>query len=143
MSRIKNILVPVDFSNASKRALRYACELADTFEATLHVLHVVEHPYLPGGYMELYPPPAQFFDQVEQESREQLETLLTPEERARYRCRARISDRRGGTGNPGLRAQRREHRADRDGDPWARRCREADDGQCRRANRARCGHARC
>ena len=54
MSRIKNILIPVDFSNASKRALRYACELADTFEATLHVLHVVEHPYLPGGYMEFY-----------------------------------------------------------------------------------------
>ena len=25
-------------------------------------------------------PPAQFFDQVEQESREQLETLLTPED---------------------------------------------------------------
>ena len=39
MSRIKNILVPVDFSNASKLALRYACELADTFDATLHVLH--------------------------------------------------------------------------------------------------------
>jgi len=84
MSRIKNILIPVDFSNASKRALRYARELADTFEATLHVLHVVEHPYLPGGYMEFYAPPAQFFDQVEQESHEQLEALLTPEDRARY-----------------------------------------------------------
>jgi nucleotide-binding universal stress UspA family protein len=84
MSRIKNILIPVDFSNASKRALRYACELADTFEATLHVLHVVEHPYLPGAYLEFYPPPAEFFDQVEQDSRKQLERLLTPEEQARY-----------------------------------------------------------
>jgi nucleotide-binding universal stress UspA family protein len=38
MSRIKNILVPVDFSKASKRALRYASELAGTFDATRHVL---------------------------------------------------------------------------------------------------------
>ena len=84
MTRIKNILVPVDFSNASKHALRYACELADTFEATLHVLHAVENPYRAGGYTEFYALPPEFFDQVEQEARKQLETLLTREERARY-----------------------------------------------------------
>src|SRR5437867_4435888 len=84
MTRIKNILVPVDFSEASKQALRYACELADTFEASLHVLHAVENPYLPGGYMEFYPPPAEFFDQIERDARKQLETLLTSEEKARY-----------------------------------------------------------
>jgi universal stress protein A len=84
MTRIKNILVPVDFSDAAKQALRYACELADTFEASLHVLHAVENPYLPGGYMEFYPLPAEFFDQIEREARRQLETVLTSEEQARY-----------------------------------------------------------
>ena len=84
MTRIKNILVPVDFSDASNQALRYACELADTFEASLHVLHAVENPYLPGGYMEFYPPPAEFFEQIEREARTQLETLLTREEQDRY-----------------------------------------------------------
>jgi universal stress protein A len=84
MTRIKNILVPVDFSDASKQALRYACELADTFEASLHVLHAVENPYLPSGYMEFYAPPQEFFEQIEQEARKQLETLLTREEQARY-----------------------------------------------------------
>ncbi len=48
MSRIKNILVPVDFSDASKRALRYACELADTFEATLARPACGENPYRAG-----------------------------------------------------------------------------------------------
>jgi universal stress protein A len=84
MTRIKNILVPVDFSDASKQALRYACELADTVEASLHVLHAVENPYLRGGYMEFYVPPQEFFEQVEQEARKRLETLLTKEEQARY-----------------------------------------------------------
>ena len=55
MTRIKNILVPVDFSDASKQALRYACELADTFEASLHVLHAAENPFGPSGYTEFYP----------------------------------------------------------------------------------------
>ena len=52
MTFIKEILVPTDFSSASKRALRYTCELADAFGASLHVLHVAENPYVPGGYME-------------------------------------------------------------------------------------------
>ena len=49
MTRIKNILVPVDFSDASRHGLRYACEVADTSEASLHVLHALENPYPPGG----------------------------------------------------------------------------------------------
>ena len=84
MSHIKNILVPVDFSSASKHALRYACELAETFDATLHVLHAVEHPYGAGGYMEFYAPPPEFFEQIEQAACKQLESLLTREEQARY-----------------------------------------------------------
>lgn len=39
---IKNILVPLDFSDPSMRALDYATELAKPFGATLTVLHVLE-----------------------------------------------------------------------------------------------------
>ena len=34
MQVIKNILVPTDFSPASKSALRYACKVADAFGAS-------------------------------------------------------------------------------------------------------------
>ena len=40
---IKNILVATDFSEPSDTALAYGRELARTFGATLHVLHVAEN----------------------------------------------------------------------------------------------------
>jgi nucleotide-binding universal stress UspA family protein len=40
--RLKKILVPVDFSAASKQALKYAIAFAAQFKATLLLLHVVE-----------------------------------------------------------------------------------------------------
>lgn len=40
--QISSILVPTDFSEASKRALKYAAQFAEQFGAKLIVLHVVE-----------------------------------------------------------------------------------------------------
>src|SRR5437870_635603 len=40
--RLKNILVPVDFSDCSRKALRYAMAFAQQFEATLTLLYVVK-----------------------------------------------------------------------------------------------------
>ena len=40
--KLKRILVPVDFSDSSLRALDYALALADSVQATVIVLHVVE-----------------------------------------------------------------------------------------------------
>ena len=48
----RNILVPVDFSAHSHRALALARELSSRFNAPLHLLHVVEllhTPLEPGG----------------------------------------------------------------------------------------------
>ena len=41
---IKRILVPIDFSTSSRRALDYAHGLALKFEAALHLMHVCEVP---------------------------------------------------------------------------------------------------
>lgn len=41
---IRNILFPTDFSDGAKSAQEYAISMADRFEATLHLLHVVAHP---------------------------------------------------------------------------------------------------
>lgn len=42
MIKIKCIILPTDFSDCSAIAIRYACELAERFQAELHLLHVVE-----------------------------------------------------------------------------------------------------
>src|SRR5262249_3340472 len=49
MIALRNLLLPVDFSEPSLKATEYALTMARRFEATLHVLHVTEAPvvYLP------------------------------------------------------------------------------------------------
>lgn len=42
MFKIKNILLPTDFSKTSLTAADYAVELADQYKAKLHVLNVLE-----------------------------------------------------------------------------------------------------
>lgn len=44
--RIAKILFPTDFSELSLHALTYARQLAATFEAQIHCLHVVDEGYL-------------------------------------------------------------------------------------------------
>jgi nucleotide-binding universal stress UspA family protein len=46
MIALKSILVAIDFSEASESALTYGRALARTFGAELHVLHVIENPFL-------------------------------------------------------------------------------------------------
>lgn len=46
---LKRILVPVDFSPLSKKALLYAARLAQQFNAELNLFHVVE-PEIPPAY---------------------------------------------------------------------------------------------
>jgi nucleotide-binding universal stress UspA family protein len=46
MILLKQILVPIDFGEASEVALDYGRALARTFGASLHLLHVMENPFL-------------------------------------------------------------------------------------------------
>ena len=50
---LKNILVPIDFSTTSRKALRYAVPLAKQFGAKLTLLHVIDLPGYTGdpGYV--------------------------------------------------------------------------------------------
>lgn len=52
MEHIRKILVPVDFSDSSRRALDYAAKLTRPFGATIDLLHVWEAPtFVPTGSM--------------------------------------------------------------------------------------------
>ncbi len=78
----RNILVPTDFSAASQEAVRYAYDLAVRLGATLHIVHVLENPFAPGAFMEMYtPPPAEYFTDLERQAEEKLRACLTEAER--------------------------------------------------------------
>ena len=47
---LRHILVPVDFSDAAKAAVRHAQQLALLYGAKLHLLHVVEEVVYPSAY---------------------------------------------------------------------------------------------
>src|SRR5919109_3314304 len=55
---LKRILVPVDFSPLSKKALQYAMRFAEEFHADVALVHVIEPEVPPAfdGYM-IAPPP--------------------------------------------------------------------------------------
>jgi nucleotide-binding universal stress UspA family protein len=42
MIQLKRVLAPVDFSDCSERAIEYAQELCEKYNAELHLLHVLE-----------------------------------------------------------------------------------------------------
>ena len=47
---LNRILVPIDFSAHSEKAIRYATTLANKFGARLSLLHVVEDPFVTGAW---------------------------------------------------------------------------------------------
>lgn len=73
MSRVTRILIPCDFSPASEAALCHACDLATTFDAELHLLHVVSEPAV---FLGRFEPEA---DRLRL-AREGLDRLLAPQE---------------------------------------------------------------
>lgn len=79
----KHILVPTDLSEGAEQALAYACELARTLDAEIHLLNVVGVPAL--GVPELgVAMTATVIDQLVVENQTALQEL------ARGRCAARL-----------------------------------------------------
>jgi nucleotide-binding universal stress UspA family protein len=90
MIRIKNVLVATDFSEPSVIALDYGRELARTYNAQLHVLHVVED--LRWRYATDMAPTALIGiqDDVEASARVRLDGLLSDEDRRQLRAKATV-----------------------------------------------------
>lgn len=78
MIDLRNILLPIDFSEPSLTATEYALELARRFGSTLHLLHVIEDPvvYLP--MFESYPMPSRA--QFETYAQDRLENWIAEED---------------------------------------------------------------
>ncbi|MFN0055516.1 MAG: universal stress protein [Planctomycetales bacterium] len=78
MIAIKQVLLPVDFSEPSLKATEYALSLARQFGATLHLFHVIEDPvvYLP--MFESYPLPTR--EQFETYAQDRLENWIAEED---------------------------------------------------------------
>ena len=73
--RLKRILVPIDFSEPSKKALSYAVPFAESFGARVDLIHVVEPTYYPAEMTYMSGEMANLEVVVEKNARLQLETL--------------------------------------------------------------------
>jgi nucleotide-binding universal stress UspA family protein len=87
MIALKRILVATDFSEASAAAVRYGRALAESFGASLDVLHVMEDPFLYAPTSEGFAPPQEYFESLEQQTRENLEQTVAPADRAKLNAR--------------------------------------------------------
>ncbi len=77
MIRIQNIVVPVDFSAHSDKAIQTAIELAKTFGAKLHLVHAYHLPF-PMGAPDHISIPQDFAKAVRDSASRKLETVLQP-----------------------------------------------------------------
>ena len=76
MVPFQSILVPTDFSETSRVALRYGRVIADRFSSTLHVLHVVANVVSAGGAAFWGISESNLRARLEEETRPQFEALL-------------------------------------------------------------------
>ena len=73
---IRKILVPTDFSGSSDRAVEYAAVLATTFGASIHLVHVLEEPFVAQGPWEFYVPDTPAVrERLNQQTRARLEDI--------------------------------------------------------------------
>lgn len=73
MNLIQKIVVPIDFSDASKHAAQYAAALARRLDASLHLVHVLEPSEMVTGTFEFYGgPSAEYLDRLYWSKRSQL-----------------------------------------------------------------------
>lgn len=76
----KNLLAPTDFSEFSEVAVRYAKEFATAFNATLHLIHVLEDPTPLARSASSYAMLPDIRHEMLSDANEQLNQLLTSDE---------------------------------------------------------------
>jgi nucleotide-binding universal stress UspA family protein len=92
MISLRRILVATDFSETSTCAVNYAILLAETFQADLHVLHVVDNDtsLIVEGMVLL---PTDFLDDLERAAEARLPQLIPEDKRAHLKVT--LATRRG------------------------------------------------
>jgi nucleotide-binding universal stress UspA family protein len=87
MITIQKVLVATDFSPVAETALIYGRALARTFDAQLHLVHVVDDfsrfNYAEGGGLL---PPSAFREEIARTGREKLESTLREDDRLELRA---------------------------------------------------------
>lgn len=78
---LKNILVATDFGEASEAALTYGRDLARSYGATMHVLHVVESVVASMADAESIGTLMDLQTQIERNARKQMDSIITDEDR--------------------------------------------------------------
>ncbi|MCZ7641308.1 MAG: universal stress protein [Verrucomicrobia bacterium] len=86
--RLERLLVPVDFSEASRAALDYAGHLARQFQARLLLVHVTELPYLDAHLADV--DTRAFEESTRQSSTEQLDRLVAAQRQAGLTVEGRL-----------------------------------------------------
>jgi nucleotide-binding universal stress UspA family protein len=95
MILLKNILVATDFGEASDAALSYGRDLARTYGATLHVLHVAENlvvRYADDAALALLP---QLQADIDEAARKRMAALVTDEDRTMLHAKPVVLAARG------------------------------------------------
>lgn len=85
MIKIKRILLPTDFSDCSKQALKYALDFALERKAKLYILHVIQELSIPVGAEDAAYPIAQIYDDMEREAKKNIHRLVPKRFREKLR----------------------------------------------------------
>jgi nucleotide-binding universal stress UspA family protein len=80
---LRHLLVPTDFSDASRAAVKYGVAFAETFGGTLHLLHVPETVTGADPLALEIPERSTIERAIEASAWDQLRRVLTPNEQAR------------------------------------------------------------
>jgi nucleotide-binding universal stress UspA family protein len=88
----QQILVPIDFSEPSQRALDFAIELAQVLQAHLLLLHVIETPVLGGGPggIGMGMAYAEVMEQMEGDAKRHLQSALERGRQAGLTCTGEV-----------------------------------------------------
>ena len=87
---MKKILVAVDFSDSSQKAMELALELAEKFDARLLVLHVVHDPADSPGFYSSKKAGKKVLKNMEQAAREMMDEFVARQERKWEKAEPRI-----------------------------------------------------
>jgi nucleotide-binding universal stress UspA family protein len=76
LEAIERVLVPVDFSGFSRRALEYAKDLASNYQCRLQLLHIIEPPVYPSFYALKQSHFSSLIGDIEQSTRRRMRQLV-------------------------------------------------------------------